>query len=272
METHVDSRNLPEMAGMNTAHSPAELQKLYAKRFVGRSDYRDQVWRVLVDDYFAQRIPAHASVLDLGCGHCEFINHVRSGKRFGMDLNPDSVKLAAPSVQILVQNCSQSWALPDNSLDVVFTSNFFEHLSTKRDLRDTLGQAWRCLRPGGRIIALGPNIRYLAGEYWDFYDHYLPLTELSLGEVMAEVGFTVEEQIARFLPYTMSQGGQRPVWMLRLYLRLRFAWPLFGKQFLVVAGKGNAGDAQPGVYSLRDQLAAAAWDGGSRQRDLRDKY
>jgi hypothetical protein len=47
----------------------------------------------------------------------------------------------------------------------------------------------------------------------------------------------VEEQIARFLPYTMSRGKQQPVWMLRLYLKLPLAWPLLGKQFLVVARK-----------------------------------
>jgi SAM-dependent methyltransferase len=152
-----------------------------------------------------------------------------------MDLNPDSVQQAAPGVRILSQSCSETWALPDNSLDVVFSSNFFEHLYTKQDLRATLLQAWRCLRPGGRIIAMGPNIRYLPGEYWDFYDHYLALTELSLGEVMTETGFTLEEQIPRFLPYTMSRGRQRPLWMLRLYLTFTFVWPLLGKQFLVVA-------------------------------------
>jgi hypothetical protein len=32
----------------------------------------------------------------------------------------------------------------------------------------------------GRIIALGPNIHYLPGEYWDSYEHYLGLTELLL--------------------------------------------------------------------------------------------
>jgi hypothetical protein len=98
-------------------------------------------------------------------------------------------------------------------------------------------QAWRCLRTGGRLIALGPNIRYLPGEYWDFYDHYLALTELSLGEVMAATGFTLEEQIPRFLPYTMSRGAQRPPWMLRLYLKLKFVWPVLGKQFLIVGRK-----------------------------------
>jgi SAM-dependent methyltransferase len=222
---------------MSAPHSPTELQKLYKNRFAGRGAYRDEIWRVLVADFFSQWVPARGAVLDLGCGHCEFINNVRSENRLGMDLNPDSVQHAAPGVQILTQSCSQPWAIEDDSLEVVFTSNFFEHLYSKSDLRDTLMQVWRCLRPGGQIVALGPNIRYLPGAYWDFYDHYLPLTERSLGEVMTEIGFTVEEQIPRFLPYTMSQGRQSPVWMVRLYLKLRFTWPLFGKQFLVVARK-----------------------------------
>ena len=223
---------------MSAPDSPVELQRRYEKRFAGRSEYRDRVWRVLVDEYFVRWLPVGATVLDLGCGHCEFINNVRSDKRFGIDLNPDTVRQAAPGVQILAQSCAQPWAMPDDSLDVVFTSNFFEHLHTKRDLRDTLREAWRCLRSDGRLIALGPNIRCVPGAYWDFYDHYLPLTELSLGEVMTETGFTLEEQIPRFLPYTMSRPGETPpIWMLRLYLKLKWAWPLFGRQFLVVARK-----------------------------------
>lgn len=222
---------------MTAPHSPTELQKLYENRFAGLSNYRHEVWRVLIDEYFAQWIPEGAAVLDLGCGHCEFINHVRSETRFGMDLNPDAVRRAAPGVKILAQSSAEPWALADDSLDVVFTSNFFEHLYTKRELTDTLLQARRCLRAGGYIIALGPNIRYLAGAYWDFYDHHLALSELSLGEVLKETDFTLVKQIPRFLPYTMSKGGQPPVTLLRLYLKLKVAWPLFGKQFLVVAQK-----------------------------------
>jgi len=180
-------------------HSPAELERLYEARFAGMREYRNRVWQVLAG-FFAQWIPPDAAVLDLGCGHCEFINNVAAKTRFGMDLNPASAQQAADGVKILMQNCAEPWALGDNSLDVVFTSNFFEHLYTKRDLRDTLIQALRCLKPGGRIIALGPNIRYLPGAYWDFYDHYLALTELSLGEVMTETGFKLQEQKCRFLP------------------------------------------------------------------------
>lgn len=222
---------------MSAPHSPAELQRIYDKRFAGMSEYRNRVWSVLTSEFFSRWIDPGAAVLDLGCGHCEFVNNVRAATRFGMDLNPDAALHAAPGIRILAQSCSETWALASDSLDVVFTSNFFEHLETKRDLRSTLSEALRCLRPGGRLIALGPNIRYLKGQYWDFFDHYVPLTELSLAEVLTERGFTIEEQIPRFLPYSMSQGSRPPIWTLRLYLKLRMLWPLAGKQFLVVARK-----------------------------------
>jgi SAM-dependent methyltransferase len=81
-----------------------------------------------------------------------------------MDLNPAEGKnRLGAGVEFLEQDCSNEWPLPSNSLDCVFTSNFFEHLRGKDDLRRTLTQIYRCLRPGGRLICLGPNIRYLGG-------------------------------------------------------------------------------------------------------------
>src|SRR2546423_14060919 len=99
-----------------------------------------------------------------------------------MDLNPDAAQHLHPAVQLLAQDCSVRWLLPDNSLNIVFTSNFFEHLPDKTALGRTLDEIFRCLKPGGKLIAMGPNIKYLPGEYWDFWDHHLPLTETSLSE------------------------------------------------------------------------------------------
>lgn len=216
-----------------------EIKAIYKTRFSDRREYRTRVWKVLVH-YFNQWVPTGASVLDLGAGYCEFINQIDAAKKFAMDLNPDTATHAACGVQVLTQDCSQPWPLPDNSLDVVFTSNFLEHLPDKAAVGRTLFQAGRCLKPGGRILAMGPNIKYLLGEYWDFFDHFVELTELSLGEVLISNGFEIETQLARFLPYTMSHGFQYPLWIVRAYLALPVLWPLFGKQFLVVGRKPTA--------------------------------
>jgi len=214
---------------------PSELQSIYALRFNSMLEYRTQVWRILAANHFQQYIRPADAVLDLGCGYGEFINHIVCREKFGMDLNPQTPAHLAPGVKFLAQDCSTRWQLPDASLDVVFTSNFFEHLPDKKALRHTLLEARRCLKPGGRLIALGPNIKFVQGAYWDFWDHFLCLTEMSLGEAMENNGYRVTRTLSRFLPYSMVNVPRYPLVFLRLYLALPFLWPLFGKQFLIIA-------------------------------------
>lgn len=89
----------------------------------------------------------------------------------------------------------------------------------------------------GRFAALAP---YRDGAYWDFWDHYLPLTDRSMVEGLKLAGFSVERVEPRFLPYSMSQGFTPPVVLISLYLRFPLLWRVFGKQFLVVARKPSA--------------------------------
>lgn len=159
---------------------PSELQATYDRRFAARSDYRQRVWAVLVPEFFQAFVPVHGTVLDVGCGWGEFVNHIRAQRRLAMDLNPSSPDHLDADVIFLHQDCSRRWAVDDHSLDTVFSSNFFEHLPTKDALRSTLAEAFRCLKPGGRIVCMGPNIKHVPGAYWDFWDHYLPLTELAM--------------------------------------------------------------------------------------------
>lgn len=213
-----------------------ELQRAYGQRFAGRTAYRKKVWLTLVG-YFERFIPEGAAVLDLGAGYCEFINSVRAGRKYAMDLNPDVFHRADSDVQVLQQDCTTTWAIAEATLDVVFTSNFLEHLPDKRAVKQVLEQAFRSLKPGGRLIAMGPNIKCVPGAYWDFFDHFVPLTEASLSEAALNTDFEIERSVERFLPYSMSQGSEYPIWTLRLYLALPFVWRFFGKQFLVVAVK-----------------------------------
>lgn len=220
-----------------SANDPADLQRIYEARFTRDRDYRQQVWQVLTGEFFSRFIGKNETVLDLGCGYGEFINNMPCGRKIAMDLNPDAAGLLSPGVRFIEQDCSERWPLEDGSLDAVFTSNFFEHLPGKAVLGRTLDEVKRCLAPGGRLIALGPNIRYLAGSYWDFWDHHLALSDKSLAEALTTRGLSIVEQIDRFLPYTMAGGRRHPLAALRLYLKLPTAWRLFGKQFLVIARK-----------------------------------
>jgi|tagenome__1003787_1003787.scaffolds.fasta_scaffold20974445_4 SAM-dependent methyltransferase len=235
------SRNSSKQAMQRTrlaAETAPDLGKLYQQRFSPVASYRDAVWQVLVRDFFQGYVPPDATVLDLGSGWGEFIRNIAAHRRIAMDLNPEMPsRVVGSGVETILQDCSQPWQLSDSSLDVVFTSNFFEHLPDKDGLQRTLGEARRCLKDRGRIICLGPNIRFLHGSYWDFWDHTLALTDRSMVEVLTLTGFAAERVEPRFLPYSMSQGFTPPVGFMSVYLRISFLWRFFGKQFLVIARK-----------------------------------
>ena len=217
--------------------SGGELREIYERRFTPALAYRKRVWRILVADFFQEFVPADATVIEIGCGYGEFINEVRARRKYALDMNPGTAAKLASDVTFLEQDSSAPWNLPDGSLDFAFSSNFFEHLPDKASLGRTFDEVLRCLRTGGRLVALGPNIRFVPGAYWDFWDHHIPLSERSLSEALATRGFTIEIQRDRFLPYTMVDQRPLPDALLRLYLKCPWLWRFFGKQFLVVAVK-----------------------------------
>lgn len=219
------------------ASTQQELSKIYHRRFARTAAYRNRVWQVLTREFFNRWVAPDATVLDLGCGYGEFINNIVAGRKLAMDLNPDAPSHLVKEVGFLHQDCSANWPTPENSLDVVFTSNFFEHLPDKASLSLTLQHALRSLKPGGRLIALGPNIKFLHGQYWDFFDHHVYLTEASLGEAMEVEGYEIEFITPKFLPFTMVEAPEYPMIFVRAYISFPVLWHFFGKQFLVVARK-----------------------------------
>jgi SAM-dependent methyltransferase len=219
----------------------SQEQAIYAQRFAAKEQDRSRIWNTLVSHVFQSYVRADDSILDLGCGYGEFINNIRAAKRYGMDANPDARTKLVPDVEFIEQDSSQGWPLTDGSLDVIFSSNFFEHIATKEALHLTLRHAYRGLRQGGTLIAMGPNIRYIPGAYWDFIDHHIALSDRSMVEALELAGFARQSVVDRFLPYTMSERGRvaAPVFLVDLYLRMPLVWRFFGKQFLIVVKKND---------------------------------
>ena len=218
------------------AESPVvNIERLYRDRFsADERSAKALVWQVLCDDFFSRFVVASDTVLDIACGYGEFINAIRAEKRMAMDVNSDAGDFLDREVIFFNQSCESLDCIADNSVDVVFESNAFEHFPSKVVLTRTVQEVHRKLRPGGRFIVMQPNIKYLAGAYWDFYDHYIPLSHLSCVELFQHCGFVIERVIPRFLPYTTKSRLPQAAALVRLYLACPPAWRLLGKQTLYV--------------------------------------
>jgi len=214
------------------------LEELYRFRFpTDDAPQRRRIWQAIVEISLQPLIPLHSCVLDLGSGQGEFLNQVRAARRIGVDLNPDNGKRLEAGIEFHAADVRELPFLAGGSVDVVFSSNFLEHLPDKSAVDATLREAARVLKPGGRLILMGPNMRVIPGAYWDFWDHMVPITDNSICEALILAGLRIEQRVPRFLPYTTRSSAPKADWIVRLYLRMPLFWRIFGEQFLVVARK-----------------------------------
>ena len=215
-----------------------ELTTLYRLRFArDQLERRNSIWKVICTCFLQSFVYESDVVIDVACGYGEFINNINARKKIAVDLNPDAADSLNSNIEYCQCDASAFASKISEAADVIFTSNFLEHLADKKCLDEFLGQIMTALKPGGRYLIMGPNLRYLPGRYWDFYDHHLGLTHLSLCEALKLRGFEITHCIDRFLPYTTQSSLPTHPWLVWLYINVPLVWRFVGKQFFVVARK-----------------------------------
>jgi SAM-dependent methyltransferase len=211
-----------------------QLEDVYAQRF-GELDAarKDRIWREIAR-YLQRHVDRDAVVLDLACDRGDFIRNIVAGEKWASDLRDVSGHLSDDVRFVQEDGLSLIGSLPSGHFDVVFMSNYLEHLPSSEAVIEQLRVARELLKPGGRAIVLQPNVRLVGGAYWDFIDHHVALTEKSIVEAAELAGYRAEVVIPRFLPYTTKSRLPQSAILVGAYLRLRPAWLLFGKQSLYV--------------------------------------
>lgn len=193
---------------------------------------REKLWATLCRSYFQQLIEPAYHVLELGSGYANFINNIRCQTRTAVDISPELPQHVKGSVVAHVGSVTDLDFLPDASVDFVFASNLFEHLSQEM-FGDILAQLRRKLRRGGTLNILQPNYRRAYKEYFDDYTHVTVYSDVSLCDFLEAHGWRIIECVPGFLPLSLKSGLPVRPWLIRLYLRL--PWKPLAKQMFVRA-------------------------------------
>jgi SAM-dependent methyltransferase len=193
---------------------------------------RELIWKTLCVEYFQPLIKPDDCVLELGTGYGHFINNIICYQRIALDSWKGAARYLAPEVVYHIGNVTDLSFLANDSVDFIFASNLFEHL-THNDFTIALYQIQKKLKHGGTLNILQPNYRFAYRQYFDDYTHISVYSDRSLVQFIESRGFRVIECIPRFLPLTVK--CRLPVWplLIRLYLKLPFK-PM-GKQMLLRA-------------------------------------
>lgn len=113
-------------------------------RFLGLSSFSDERF-----DYVASEVSGYC--LDVGCGYNRFIREYCDGHGIGIDVFP----YEGIDKKYIFEDLT-SLPFSDNTFDTVTFIANVNHIP-KKDRDKELGEAYRCLRPGGKIVITSPN-------------------------------------------------------------------------------------------------------------------
>ncbi|QTA81888.1 SAM-dependent methyltransferase, type 11 [Desulfonema limicola] len=178
--------------------------------------FRQGVWKEIVR--FVKKDTGNIdSLVELGAGYCDFINQFPAKSKTGFDLNPERKRYAAPGVDLRIEDASVMHNIKNSSIDLVFASNFLEHL-TCEELDRLLPRIRNILKDKGKLILLQPNYRLCADHYFDDKTHQTIFSDENITGFLEKYGFSVIKLIPGLLPFSMK--SRLPKWpvLVRLYL------------------------------------------------------
>ena len=210
-----------------------DKERYFQTRFTHDSR-REVLWRILYDHYFARFIADTHCVLELGAGYGHFINQVKAKRKIALDVWQGFVHHLGPGIEARVGEVTDLSFLSSSSVDFVFASNLFEHIS-QDDFSSVLRQLKRVLTQDGTLNIIQPNYYYAYREYFDDYTHRTIYSHRSICDFLDAHGYRVIECRPRLLPLTIKSRLPISPVLIRCYLHS--PWKPLGKQMFVRAAR-----------------------------------
>lgn len=171
----------------------------------------DLQYRSIQNDLKSELPLARGTVLDAGCGAQPYRWLLPEGVKYiGMDIVDAREKFGYAQPDTLYYS-GHVWPIESSSVDFVLSTETLEHVIEPASF---LAEAYRCLRPGGRLLLTVPfaaRWHFIPNDYWRF-------TPSGIEHLLSKAGF---EEIRVF-----GRGNSVTVACYKaMTLYLGWAWP-----------------------------------------------
>ena len=174
------------------------------------------VWREIVR-YLLKDIGEVDSVLELGAGYCDFINQFPADKKICIDQEIEMKEFAAKEVDFRVGDAVMCLDSLSTSVDLVFASNFLEHLSQEQHTQ-LMPRLYQFLNDEGKLVLIQPNYNLCQKNYFDDETHQTIFSDENIMSFLEKYGFEVVKLVPGLLPFSMKSKLPKWPWLVRCYL------------------------------------------------------
>tara|TARA_B100000989_G_C19530264_1_gene469255 strand:- start:20 stop:703 length:684 start_codon:yes stop_codon:yes gene_type:complete len=217
------------------------LETIYNLKSTPFSNYPKKLIKYLFNRY---QMKKDQKILEIGCGRGEFLNEfINLGlDGYGVDLSDFSEKFFQNLNFKKVDMSNDKLPYEDNFFDIIYSKSFIEHFYYPDKI---FQEAYRVLKPGGIIITLTPEWKYIYKSFYDDFTHRSPFTKTSLADIHTMNEFrSVRVESFIQLPILFEKNIFTNFFLMMSYMtrilipdyfRMKNKWIRFSKEIMLLS-------------------------------------